>query len=206
MAGIWSLRVPQRIRLFMWLAAHRHHLTNLERVRRHLALSKECSLCQAGPKDIDHVLRFCERARDLWISVIPLWETDRFFTLPFEEWLHVNLQGSLMPKMLNERVYWRRDVSSLTSVKWLLCPLDPCRGLSHERQWHVQVDHINRDGNKVVDTLAVLERTQSMEGAIFAMPSDMVTGIVTDEKRYWDDHRRAAISPPQYYRRMDPRG
>ncbi|KAK8572768.1 hypothetical protein V6N12_028812 [Hibiscus sabdariffa] len=56
------------------------------------------------------------------------------------------------------------------------------------------------------DTLAVLERTQSMEGAIFAMPSDMVTGIVTDEKRYWDDHRRAAISPPQYYRRMDPRG
>ncbi|KAK8574880.1 hypothetical protein V6N12_062557 [Hibiscus sabdariffa] len=92
--GIWSLRVPQHIRVFMWLTALRRHLTNVERVQRHLALLEECSLCQVGLEVIDHVLRFCERARDFWTSVIPPGETARFFTLPFEEWLHANFHSS----------------------------------------------------------------------------------------------------------------
>ncbi|KAK8613909.1 hypothetical protein V6N13_101663 [Hibiscus sabdariffa] len=47
---IWALRVPQRVRVFMWLAAHQSHLTNVERVKRHLAD------IDGGPEDIDHIL------------------------------------------------------------------------------------------------------------------------------------------------------
>ncbi|KAK8669755.1 hypothetical protein V6N13_107179 [Hibiscus sabdariffa] len=62
---IWALRVPQRVRVFTWLAAHQAHLTNVERVRRHLAVSDECTLFHGGPED--------------------------FFSLPFDEWLIVNI-------------------------------------------------------------------------------------------------------------------
>ncbi|KAK8568908.1 hypothetical protein V6N12_007443 [Hibiscus sabdariffa] len=51
-------------------------------------------LCQAGQEDIDHVLRFYDRARELWASVLPSEAMVRFFTLQFDEWLHENLNGS----------------------------------------------------------------------------------------------------------------
>ncbi|KAK8998923.1 hypothetical protein V6N11_070102 [Hibiscus sabdariffa] len=45
---VWSLRVPQRIRIFLWITCHGRHLTNVERVRRHMAMSEECNICHDG--------------------------------------------------------------------------------------------------------------------------------------------------------------
>ncbi|KAK8575522.1 hypothetical protein V6N12_063193 [Hibiscus sabdariffa] len=45
---IWSLKVPHRVRVFMWLVAHRKLLTNEERVCRHLAISAAYSICGEG--------------------------------------------------------------------------------------------------------------------------------------------------------------
>ncbi|KAK8553841.1 hypothetical protein V6N12_030823 [Hibiscus sabdariffa] len=50
----------------MWIAAHQRHLTNVERARRHMASSDECNICHNGPEDINHVLRFYTKARELW--------------------------------------------------------------------------------------------------------------------------------------------
>ncbi|KAK9028381.1 hypothetical protein V6N11_068188 [Hibiscus sabdariffa] len=43
-----------------------HHLKNVERVRRHIAVLDECSICHDMPDDTDHVLQFCAKARELW--------------------------------------------------------------------------------------------------------------------------------------------
>ncbi|KAK8578602.1 hypothetical protein V6N13_100430 [Hibiscus sabdariffa] len=54
---IWALKIPQQVRVFMWLAGHQAHLTNAERVRCHLATLDVCSLCNGGSENMDHVLR-----------------------------------------------------------------------------------------------------------------------------------------------------
>ncbi|KAL4352807.1 hypothetical protein GQ457_06G016690 [Hibiscus cannabinus] len=62
----WKLPVPQRIRVFMWLAFHQRLMTNAERVWRHLAMSDACPLCNGASETIEHVLRSCPRARRGW--------------------------------------------------------------------------------------------------------------------------------------------
>ncbi|KAK9018572.1 hypothetical protein V6N11_001543 [Hibiscus sabdariffa] len=41
--NIWHLQVPQRVKVFVWLAVHDRLLTNAERFRRHLAISDRCT-------------------------------------------------------------------------------------------------------------------------------------------------------------------
>ncbi|KAK8480603.1 hypothetical protein V6N11_013716 [Hibiscus sabdariffa] len=62
----YAYAVSMKVRVFMWIATHRRHLTNVERVRRHFASSDECNLCYNGPEDIDHVLRFCVKTHEQW--------------------------------------------------------------------------------------------------------------------------------------------
>ncbi|KAK8693145.1 hypothetical protein V6N13_070739 [Hibiscus sabdariffa] len=93
---IWSLQVPQRVRIFMWITAHKRHLTNAERFRRHIANSETCGICQGASEDIDHVLRFCTRASTLWRCVLGRDDAHRLDALPFEEWLHGNITGRLV--------------------------------------------------------------------------------------------------------------
>ncbi|KAK9024345.1 hypothetical protein V6N11_004512 [Hibiscus sabdariffa] len=69
---IWSLEVSQCILTFLWVTLHQRHLTNAERFRRHLASSALCSICRLDVEDLDHILRRCLQARNLWIRVIPL--------------------------------------------------------------------------------------------------------------------------------------
>ncbi|KAK8501943.1 hypothetical protein V6N12_019681 [Hibiscus sabdariffa] len=101
---IWSLRVPQRVRVFMWITTYRRHLTNVERVRRHIVSSDVCSLCHGGPEDIDHVLRFCKQACELWRCVLGQEVANSFDELPFDEWLHGNITGRLVIDI--EREEW----------------------------------------------------------------------------------------------------
>ncbi|KAK9028711.1 hypothetical protein V6N11_025860 [Hibiscus sabdariffa] len=55
-----------------------------------------------GLEDIDHVLRFCSRARDHWMVVLSVEAADRFFSMPFDVWLQDNLHGSSGGKTSNE--------------------------------------------------------------------------------------------------------
>ncbi|KAK8991835.1 hypothetical protein V6N11_044735 [Hibiscus sabdariffa] len=82
---VWSLRVPQRIRTFLWITLHQRHLTNAEHFRRHLATSAMCSICYLDVEDLDHILRRCVHAQNLWIRLIPSECFDVFFRTPFEE-------------------------------------------------------------------------------------------------------------------------
>ncbi|KAL4376042.1 hypothetical protein GQ457_02G042600 [Hibiscus cannabinus] len=83
---------------FLWLVFHDRLFTNVERVRMHLVSSDLCNLCGRGREDLEHVLRSCIMARNVWLWAIPTEMRHIFFTLPFTDWLHKNLfEHSFMP-------------------------------------------------------------------------------------------------------------
>jgi len=65
---IWKQRVPQRVRVFLWLVFHNKLMTNAERFRRHLHHSSYCEQCQGEVEDLNHIFRRCPRAHEVWSS------------------------------------------------------------------------------------------------------------------------------------------
>ncbi|KAK8983781.1 hypothetical protein V6N11_009566 [Hibiscus sabdariffa] len=115
---IWSLKVPQRVKVFLWITAHQRHLTNVERLRRHIASSDMCGLCLSGPEDIDHILRHCVNASGLWRSVLGQEVADSLSSLSFEEWLHGNISGRL-PAIIS-RKDWGMEFAIYCWLLWKL--------------------------------------------------------------------------------------
>ncbi|KAK8550128.1 hypothetical protein V6N12_038858 [Hibiscus sabdariffa] len=115
---IWSLKVPQRVKVFLWITAHQRLLTNVERVRRHIASSDMCGLCLSEPEDIDHVLRRCEKAKDLWRNVLGREVAASLDSLPFEEWLHGNISCRL-PEII-DRADWDMEFAIYVWLLWKL--------------------------------------------------------------------------------------
>ncbi|KAK9046567.1 hypothetical protein V6N11_052453 [Hibiscus sabdariffa] len=88
---IWGLKIPQRIRTFMWLVAHERLMTNAERVRRHIANTTRCDICGEYRKDFDHILRSCFLAKSVWRRCVSTATRSNFFTMSFQDWLSKNL-------------------------------------------------------------------------------------------------------------------
>ncbi|KAJ8444214.1 hypothetical protein Cgig2_028095 [Carnegiea gigantea] len=62
----WSLKAPQRLKMLLWLVMQDVVLTNTVRVKRGFASDASCPICQVEIEDIDHVLRGCLIASDVW--------------------------------------------------------------------------------------------------------------------------------------------
>ncbi|CAL1366987.1 unnamed protein product [Linum trigynum] len=69
--SIWKWPGPSRVRHFLWLAVHDRLLTNAERARRHIADSSGCQRCRGDSETLDHVLRQCPFAKEVWAEVLP---------------------------------------------------------------------------------------------------------------------------------------
>ncbi|CAN1771034.1 Putative ribonuclease H protein At1g65750 [Linum perenne] len=91
---IWSWPGPNKIRHFMWLVAHNRLMTNEERARRHLTSSSECGSCAGVVESIDHVLRGCFIAREVWRKTLSRSHEPSFFSAPFQSWWDSNIQNS----------------------------------------------------------------------------------------------------------------
>ncbi|XP_039047132.1 putative calcium-binding protein CML19 [Hibiscus syriacus] len=65
----------------------------MERVRRHLSDSGLCPVCNLRDEDVDHLLRDCRFARDIWNHLIKPEELRVFMGLLFRDWMWLNLYG-----------------------------------------------------------------------------------------------------------------
>ncbi|KAL8142496.1 hypothetical protein V2J09_015528 [Rumex salicifolius] len=63
---LWKACVPERIKVFVWMVMRKHILTNVERVRRHMAKDPICSLCNLEEETLLHLLRDCPAAQEKW--------------------------------------------------------------------------------------------------------------------------------------------
>ncbi|KAK9042856.1 hypothetical protein V6N11_071211 [Hibiscus sabdariffa] len=88
---IWKTRVPQRLRLFLWIAFRDRLMTNLERCRRSVGHHPYCTTCDTHDESTLHVLRDCKFARDVWLYFSPSLYSPTFFTESLQAWLLSNI-------------------------------------------------------------------------------------------------------------------
>lgn len=111
---IWKLRVPLKIRLFIWKCAH-HRIPTKSIIFSHSTDSSQlCPRCQETETPM-HVLRDCVFAKNIWLlygqsSLLP-----NFFTLPFQSWCKVNLSISC----LSSYIPWSTVFAFTIWVIWL---------------------------------------------------------------------------------------
>jgi hypothetical protein len=63
---LWKVRVPSKLRIFAWRLARSSLPTGAERVRRHMADSIVCPICNAAADDWRHSLLTCNMAASVW--------------------------------------------------------------------------------------------------------------------------------------------
>ncbi|CAN1845759.1 Putative ribonuclease H protein At1g65750 [Linum perenne] len=90
---IWNWQGPNKVRHFLWLMGHNRLLTNSERRRRHLADSDLCPICNDESETMEHCIRSCKSATEVWKDLIPPHLFQDFMTTPFQEWWKDNLQN-----------------------------------------------------------------------------------------------------------------
>lgn len=83
---IWKLMVLERIRFFVCLVHRGKILTNMERVRHHLAQDKMCGACVVEDESLLHLFRDCAVA-----ALVPQRLQTWFFAANWEECLHEKL-------------------------------------------------------------------------------------------------------------------
>ena len=82
---IRTLKSPQRIKFFIWLAVHERIMTNAHRVRRQLLNNPLCNSCHNMEEDVLHVLHDCHHAQRVWLELVPEVKHNIFFTPPLRE-------------------------------------------------------------------------------------------------------------------------
>ncbi|XP_074290582.1 uncharacterized protein LOC141617299 [Silene latifolia] len=92
---IWKLPVQQRIRMFIWLAAHRRLMTNYNRVRRGIHDDPLCPRCREEDESTDHLLRNCPYSKEIWYLLGESAINPLFYTLPFQNWISKNASNAL---------------------------------------------------------------------------------------------------------------
>ncbi|XP_057755722.1 uncharacterized protein LOC130974897 [Arachis stenosperma] len=66
---LWKARVPEKLRLLVWLCLHDAVPTQYLHFRRHLSSSSLCTRCNQLPETILHCFRDCEVVRSVWVSL-----------------------------------------------------------------------------------------------------------------------------------------
>ncbi|KAK9008440.1 hypothetical protein V6N11_075335 [Hibiscus sabdariffa] len=86
------------------------------KVRRHLATSAECPICHDGEEDLDHILRSCPTACELWRRILGPIRFADFCLNPFDVWLMDNL--SCTDAWMGGRMEWGACFSVWCWLLW----------------------------------------------------------------------------------------
>ena len=84
---IWKLKIPRRIRVFIWLLMHGKVLSNMDRVKRGLTSNSYCHYFTEEREDLNHIFRFCTKAKNSWERSAKDDFGKSHHILPFTDWL-----------------------------------------------------------------------------------------------------------------------
>jgi hypothetical protein len=89
--GFGNHGAPLKVKLFMWLAARRHHWMADQRRRHGLDVHDTCCFCDQESKMIDHIVVHCSYSRQVrWYVHMALDETQHLLpTSSIVEWWEV---------------------------------------------------------------------------------------------------------------------
>ncbi|KAL4307123.1 uncharacterized protein LOC107605009 [Arachis ipaensis] len=91
---IWRWKGPERIRVFMWQAAHGRLLT-ASRKSRMMRTDPNCHRCHRILETGLHALRDCPYAASIWVELVQPSAIAVFFGMNLAEWLDFNLSNQI---------------------------------------------------------------------------------------------------------------
>ena len=65
-SGVWKLKIPGKIKHFLWRACTDSLPTKLNLWRRKITAGLECEVCNSNPKNTIHALWDYEETRAVW--------------------------------------------------------------------------------------------------------------------------------------------
>lgn len=78
--------------------------SNVERVKRKLAIDPSCPICGFHFEDLMHILRDCGATKNVWSQVITGNLSTRFFSLNLHDWIISNVQD--MSRVIEGGTMW----------------------------------------------------------------------------------------------------
>lgn len=118
---IWKLHMPEKIKIFFWLACHNSVPTLSMRNHRNIAPSPICSRCGLHDETFLHCVRDCAHSKSIWHR-IGFIHNDFFSTSVTHEWLKNNSVGHLS-FTLATTIWWawrNRNMMCLENKNWTL--------------------------------------------------------------------------------------
>lgn len=90
---LWRLHIPQRCKIFLWLALNDRLPTNASKSTPHIAdsSSSSCPFCHAH-ETLLHMLRGCPRATSVWVHLVAPQHQQSFFSCSLWDWMVTYLQ------------------------------------------------------------------------------------------------------------------
>lgn len=89
---IWKLKIPEKLRVHMWLSSWDSLMTNRLRAIPGLPDTDACSRCDCHAETILHPLRDCYKAQDMWAVFVKPEEEDQFFSANMRAWIDKNIK------------------------------------------------------------------------------------------------------------------
>ncbi|KAK8668563.1 hypothetical protein V6N13_106016 [Hibiscus sabdariffa] len=141
---------------------------------------------------LDHVIRSCTQARNLWCRVIDPDKLSTFLHSPFDNWLRFNLLDNSTSGPQHEDILTCGNILAAEyahdftpSARQLSSGSVPPRSWSRPvpgwREWKLVVRHVSRDCNHLADRIAALGRTSSRSGMVIADSPASLAALVEEE-------------------------
>ncbi|CAL5371541.1 unnamed protein product [Camellia sinensis] len=89
---LWKLKIPPKIKSFLWLILIGKLMTNRIRHTRGYSDNPNCPSCETV-EDLDHLLQLCPYATNIWKQVFDQAWYLKMCALPFDVWLTLNIKG-----------------------------------------------------------------------------------------------------------------
>ena len=87
--------------MFLWLVGNNHLMTNNERMRHGFSSCNAYQWCPGVVEDIDHVLRGCRFASQVWQEILPRMEYQTFMAINKVSWIRLNVEGKFRSHVIN---------------------------------------------------------------------------------------------------------
>ncbi|VFQ84939.1 unnamed protein product [Cuscuta campestris] len=99
---IWKLKIPNRIRAFLWLARHERLACNAERYRRHLAEADTCPSCVDKSESVEHIIRDCPNIKRIWNKLLGTSIVQGLSNHNFRQWMDDQVAGKVRTPYAHE--------------------------------------------------------------------------------------------------------
>lgn len=129
---VWKMRVPSKVKVFVWKSFHESIPTMVNLWNHHVPVDGNCLICKEEIETTDHALFQCQRAREVWDILYPLIMTTDYTIMDIKDrWLsladnsmevleHISVGAWSIWNDKNNAIHQHQVPSPLIRSEWIL--------------------------------------------------------------------------------------